>query len=207
MYIIDFDGTLVDVWKRYYLVFNDFWKIKNFDLDEYKFYKREYEYDKLIVKKKIGLCDEEEFLKYKIFKRKNIENINYLLLDNLLASRKFLEKVFCENNAIILTIRNNKKNIFEQLSKLRVDFISNKVILLDNDGIYTKATWVERNINKSEKKIVIGDSEIDLKIGEVSNTIVYIVETGLRNPYKIIKKNNIRSYIIPKINDCPGIIK
>ena len=31
MYIIDFDGTLIDVWDRYYSIFNDFWGINKFN--------------------------------------------------------------------------------------------------------------------------------------------------------------------------------
>lgn len=151
------------------------------------------------------MINEKDILEYKNFKKKKIEDINYLSLDNLLVTRESLQDFFFENDAIILTIRNNKKNLFKQLNILNIDFLRDKIISLNNDGIYTKASWVRKNINRNEKKIVVGDSEIDLKIGEIYNTVVYIVETGLRNPYKILKMNNIQGYIVPHINSCLNV--
>ncbi len=207
MYIIDFDGTLVDVWKRYYSVFNDFWCIKNFSLSEYKFYKRIYEYDYLIVREKVGLLSETNFLEYKVFKKEKIEDIDYLMLDDLLVTKETLQSFFFRNNdAIILTIRNNKENIFRQFDSLNINFLNDKVIPLNSNGIYTKVDWVKKNISGNEEKIVIGDSETDLMIGEIYGTTVYLVETGLRDPYKMIRTNNAKGYIIPHIKQLLGTL-
>jgi hypothetical protein len=55
-------------------------------------------------------------------------------------------------------------------------------------------------LEKNEKKIVIGDSETDLLVGELENTKVYLVESGLRDPYRIVNKFNIKCNIIPNVN-------
>lgn len=200
LYIIDFDGTLVDVWNRYYSVFNNFWGIKNFEIKEYRYYKQKLQFDDLIVKKKMGLVGTKTLSEYKLFKKTMLEDFEYLVLDELIASRKWIKDFFLNHDAIILTIRNDRKNLIKQLDFLNISFINSKVISLISNGTDTKLDWVNKNIGLNESKIIIGDSETDLKIGLLKNTKVYLVETGLRNPAYIIESSKIEANIISHIS-------
>lgn len=200
MYIIDLDGTLLNVWIRYYSVFNDFWKIPNLTLEEYKNLKKKYEFDDLIVNKLAGKLDEDKFQEYKLFKKKYLEDFQYLKLDKLIPKKLLLKRFILKNEVLILTIRNNINNLFKQIDFLDINFLRNKLVVLENNGPLTKKVWVEKNIEKSVSKIVIGDSETDLAIGELKNTKVYLVESGLRDPLKILDKILIKGDIIPDIN-------
>lgn len=199
MYIIDFDGTLVDVWNRYYAVFNDFWDIKDFGLTEYKYYKQKYQFDDLIIRKIVGLVSNKDYLEYKCFKKEKLEELKYLMLDELIVSREWIKDFLLNQNSIILTIRNNRENLIKQLNYLNISFIADKVVTLKNKGIYTKNHWVKENIDIDEPKVIIGDSEIDFKIGLLDNTIVCLVETGLRNPINVINESSIKGKIISDI--------
>lgn len=200
MYIIDFDGTLVDIWNRYYTVFNDFWKISSLTLEEYKYLKREYELDSAIIKHLLGEIDAGTFERYKAFKGEHLEDMAYLKLDSLIVQKERLSSFFSENDAIILTIRTNKSNLIKQLNNLDIKGLAEKIIILDNNGKQTKKIWVENNIGKDISKIVIGDSEMDLYIGELENTRVILVETGLRNPIKTMNKLSIQGEIFSDVN-------
>jgi len=200
MYIIDFDGTLVDIWNRYYTVFNDFWKISSLTLEKYMYLKREYELDSIIIKHLLGEVDASTFERYKNFKNEHLEDMAYLKLDSLITQKERLSSFFSENDAIILTIRTNKSNLIKQLNNLGIRGLSEKIIILDNNGKQTKKIWVENNIGKNISKIVVGDSEMDLYIGELENTRVYLVETGLRNPIKTMSKLSIQGEIYSDVN-------
>jgi phosphoglycolate phosphatase len=200
MYIIDLDGTLLNVWDRYYSVFNDFWRIPDLTLEKYKYFKKKYEFDDLIVKKMLGELDNDKFQEYKAFKRESIESIKYLKLDELIIEKDVFKDFIEKNDLIILTIRNNLENLFWQVNFLGINFVKDKIIAIESKGMFTKKNWVEKNLEKNEKKIVIGDSETDLLVGELENTKVYLVESGLRDPYRIVNKFNIKCNIIPNVN-------
>ncbi len=201
MLIIDFDGTLVDIWNRYYKVFNDFWQIEGLELKDYMLLKKIYQYDDKILEIKKRLFTEKEYSSYKEFKNEKLEDIEYLKLDKLIASGRILREINTNKDIIILTIRNNRKCLIKQLNHLSIGYLEDKIICLNNNGIYTKRDWVERNFDINENKIIIGDSEIDYNIGTLRNTEIYLVRTGLRNPNSIIKNDNVKVNIIENIEE------
>ena len=84
MRFIDFDGTLVDLWPRYYHVFCSLLNIEWVKIDEYKRAKQKLGKDELVAQyfgKQLGktyfeeksiALEEKEFLKYDQQKRKKI---------------------------------------------------------------------------------------------------------------------------------------
>ena len=85
-YYFDFDGTLVDVWHRFYHVFIDAGKISNVQFNEYKKAKLLFGKDEIVA-----LHFNQELDKnYYFEKRKKLEDFDYLKMDNLLIDANFL---------------------------------------------------------------------------------------------------------------------
>ena len=164
--IFDFDGTIVDVWKRYYQIFCDYWEIDHIKLKEYKELKRQYPNDDELVKS-LGL-DSLRLISYKDHKRSMLESIYYLRFDSLLVSSTDLQKFFINNNSLVITVRRDKQAYYSQLKWLGLDFIAPKTVLLNPSATDVKVNWVKRYLPESDIT-VIGDSETDLAFTEMNN--------------------------------------
>lgn len=203
--IFDFDGTLVDVWERYYKIFIEFWKV-DLEIQFFKTLKWRYNDERLILKDVNVTFTEHDFENYKIFKSQNLEDKTFLSLDKLIINTENLKAI--RDNYLILTMRKHKDNFYWQIQKLALSrFFEGKCVVLEPKGMDTKKNWLYENIKKLDGEIkIIGDSESDLKMVEVSKSTdvkveAYLVKSGLRDPEKIIKEIGLNAKIIKDVNE------
>ncbi|WP_270852576.1 HAD hydrolase-like protein [Fusobacterium varium] len=193
-YIIDFDGTIVDVWERYYRIFIEYFKVDILK-EDYKKLKKIFPYDIDLIEH-LKLENSNEYYK---FKKKYLEDIEYLKKDTLLIEKEKIVKIFKLSNVILLTIRNNKRNFENQLKFLGLNEIKKKIIVLQPLDKKVKKEFILKNRDLfSESIFSIGDSETDLEIGTLSFAKSYFVNTGLRNQNEV--KNNYDFINLDSIN-------
>ena len=196
-YIIDFDGTIVDVWERYYKIFIDFFNLK-LSLEEYIKLKRKYSNDQeLIENLKLNNFDINEYFG---FKKKNLEKPEYLKKDKLIVRKEKLNEIKNREDICIMTIRRNKEELFEQLKFLNLYELKEKFFVLKPKNVETKKNFILENKEIFADFIFsVGDAETDLEIGTLDFAKNFFVETGLKEIKNIEKKY---SYIsLKSIND------
>lgn len=202
MIIFDFDGTLIDVWKRYYEIFKQWWKL-DIDMKTFKKLKWQNQNEPEILKSLEVKFEKEDFSRYKMFKTQKLEEREFLSFDELIIDPNYILKI--KDDYMILTMRKNVENFFWQLERFGLkDLFKKKCFVLTPKGIDTKLEWLENAKDLDNNITVVGDSETDLKMAELSgqNTKVnvYLVKTGLRDPYKIIQTFGLKASVIENVN-------
>lgn len=167
MIYIDFDGTLVDLWSRYYEVFCHLSDADGLSLEDYRYVKRRYKKDENVAKV-LGCSLKQDYF---ALKRQLLEEMDYLMLDKLYMPAEYLNN-FPKEKCMILTKRRNKENFEKQLELLGID-LPYSVISSDD----SKIEWIRTN-NVVPSGVIIGDSLMDLEVGKL-NITPYMVETGL----------------------------
>ncbi len=191
--IIDFDGTIVDCWYRYYKVFTDILGRSIMSFDRYKYLRKKGISDKEIIKNHVN-----EIVFDNKAKRILLELPEYLRFDTLLISSKKLFRFYKKFNTIILTKRQSSISLYWQIEKLGIKFIKPNIRLL-NDEI-TKKEYIMTYYSKNNRIYIIGDSDAEAEISDLQNSQVYIVGTGFGltrkyNANNIIFVNNINNAI------------
>ena len=167
MILLDFDGTLVDLWDRYYSVFKDILGLTDLGIEEYKNAKQFYHKDSLVAEH-FG-----KFLPADYFSKKAIllEETKYLSKDRLLIEASLLNQ-FLKQDAILFTKRRNKTNFKWQLQELGIE---DKSIIIES---CSKKEWIKQNFPE-ENCIIVGDSMEDLEAASLDNVEAWMVGYGL----------------------------
>ena len=195
--VIDFDGTIVNVYKRYYRIFKEFYNI-NISEEEYiKLKKCSFNDIELISELKLDISNFDEYQK---LKKEKLEKEEYLKLDTLIIAKEELLEKLKNKEFIILTIRKDKEMLYRQLKWLDLEELKNKVVVLTPKNKFIKREYVLKNqIKFVENFVCIGDAETDLEIGKIDGVKAYHVSSGLRNSkilekdYKFIKVDSIKN--------------
>jgi phosphoglycolate phosphatase-like HAD superfamily hydrolase len=189
MIIFDLDGTLLNVWKRYYYVFNTWWKLENLDIEQFVKLKRKLVDDERIIKNFIPNVEEKAIISYKSYKAETLERPDLLQLDQEFFDLKLLKDV---GNFRILTVRRNTENLFNDLRKRGFDFLIDYTVVLRPSDKLVKYRWIVDNFStissKNEPLLIVGDSETDLLTAKMSQVNVFLVNTGLRDPYALFSE-------------------
>ncbi len=165
MIYLDFDGTIIDLWPRYYNVFCHL--NGTVDFKSYKFFKQKLKKDELVAKAlNVSLCD-----KYFEKKKLLLEDKSYLELDKIVISENDL-RILYSLDATILTKRRNETNFIWQLEKLGIKL---PYVVLDDST--SKYEYVLDNC--TDKGIIVGDSIQDLLVGKEENILAIMVSYGL----------------------------
>lgn len=173
-YIFDFDGTIVDVWNRYYAIFEGFYS-SMLSKNEYIQFRRTMTDRELI--KFLKLKNEKEFFEYK---KERIEKLEFLSMDTLLVDKEKLHDFFVKNNCIVLTSRRNERNYQLEIEKLGLSFLKESSIVIEPSDKSVKKTYVLTNRENFDRTFyIVGDSETDLEIGKITGCKTYFVESGL----------------------------
>lgn len=167
MYVIDFDGTIVDLWPRYCSVFKAILNLKSLSIDDYKIIKQKLKRDSLVAEYFGKQLPNDYFSR----KASMLEDRDFLLLDSPLIDISLLNNLLL-NNAIILTKRRNEKSFQWQLVKLG---IYERYVVIDSGK---KIDWVRKNLQE-QKITVIGDSTAELEIAQLPNVDAWMVGYGL----------------------------
>lgn len=168
MIFLDFDGTLVDLWPRYYSVFKEILKIENLEIDEYKSAKQRYLRDSLVA----GHFGKELPADYFLRKAKMLEDPVYLKKDRLLINVDELNS-FMAHDVFILTKRRNPDNFKRQMRWLGI--VGQSIIIANG----CKRKWVEHNIPKECSVTIVGDSTAELEAVRLHNVEAWMVGYGL----------------------------
>lgn len=175
IYIFDFDGTIVDVWKRFYRVFNEFSCGVTVSFSEYCKVKKRLGTDKLVFSH-FGLGVPEH---YPEIKKQLLESPDYLKEDTLLIPAGQLLKWFGDHQSIILTSRRCEKNFFWQLNELGLSTLSDRAFVVSPD-VMTKKQWLTNRMIAGCEYTVFGDSLIDMQMGELDSVTAVFVDSGLK---------------------------
>ncbi len=168
---IDFDGTIVDVWERYYSVFKEISKDSELSFHTYKsLRKMGYTDEGIAVARQIYLPKG-----YKKLKSLLLEQEKYLVLDTMLVERHKLISFVFETNAKILTKRRNQRMFYWQIQYLGLTSLGRNYIILDN--VVSKKDWL-RSVCSNGEIIMVGDSKQEIEVAELENSVVILVRTG-----------------------------
>lgn len=176
----DFDGTLLDSRKRHKILMQDIMNERNINVSA----------DDLIQYKSDG-HNNIQWLKSKniednLAKEINIdwisriESAEYLKFDHLyLGIKDMLERLSAENNLYLVTARNNKANLFNQLKELDIIQYFEDICVVPSckESMKFKADYLkEHGINT-----FWGDTEVDKQAAELAGCNFHLCLNGFRN--------------------------
>ncbi|MBQ4068850.1 MAG: HAD hydrolase-like protein [Lachnospiraceae bacterium] len=177
---LDLDGPILDGRLRHYNCYKDIIEEMGgtpLDIDVYWNNKRR-GLNKRIVCEESGISGEySEFIE----KWKNrIEDIKYLKYDVLkpgcleaIQTMKSVGKKVC-----LVTLRNNKENLFSQLKWLGIKEIFSEIVVCAGSEINPK--YLALNDYVFDKAVLIGDTEIDIEAADMLKIEFIGIINGLR---------------------------
>lgn len=194
MILLDFDGTLVDLWTRYHRVFCDLSGI-DISLQEYREAKRKIKNDADMAYFFHKRLPKDYFEKKAIY----IEDLELLKLDKLLLPQKKILKLFEDSQTILLTKRRNSQHLLHELNYLGLEKIKNQIVVCNS-----KLEWAEENC-RPDQALIIGDSIQDLDVGVLANILPIMVMSGLGTKTDYDERN-IRYICYDTIEDAYDFI-
>lgn len=168
MTLIDFDGTIVDLWPRYHAVFCALTGAR-VDLETYRRAKRIHKRDSDLALY-LGVALPADY-----FPRKAalLEDPAYLALDRLLLPARKLLRFMEAADACILTARRRPDQFLWELDHLGLSQLRSSAVCVSGP----KAEWVARNA--PDAGVIIGDDVRDLQVAGESRLEAVMVRTGL----------------------------
>ena len=200
--ILDLDGPLLDGRVRHYRCYSDILLENGFTpmpIDEYWEMKRQRidRHKQLAVSGADGIYN--DFLKAWM---ERIEEKKYLELDRLQpgAVQKLKEWKSSGVKLVLVTMRNNKSNLYWQLELFELLQLLHQVVVVGTTGEKSnKADAVKPHIKQlsSESVLWIGDTEVDIKAALLLGVKACAVGCGLRTPdyLSTLNPNYLVSYL------------
>lgn len=175
----DFDGTLVDVWERYYKILTSYLSLNGYEcggtIEDYKREKLRLTKDHLVAETLWNArMDIDDYLNYK---RSMLETDEFLRLDRPIgdfaaAAEKLRKKGY---RIVLLSLRRKPEMLHKELERLGyADCFDEIEVLNPENG--EKTEWLVKRVNKGD--ILVGDSLGDLQT-EISGVNAFFVKTGL----------------------------
>lgn len=206
---IDFDGTIVDVYERYFGVlqsfinktspgqmhFNSFIKLKKSGLKDHE-----------VANKLTGINDFniEKYVKYKT---SHIESLNWLSKDKLIGNfEQFVSKCHdMDYNISLLTQRRNPTNLQIQLEKFNIhNLFKDIIVVTPKDGQNVKYEYLREIVHSKSGAIIIGDSNEEINAGNILGLRTFHVQTGLYDSSGISEN----TYFLNRYDDViPHLLK
>lgn len=177
MYVFDFDGTIVDVWHRFYEVFCLCVGSRELSFDQYVIEKRRLRDDSLIADG-IGRKLVSDFRE---LKAGCLEDLSYLRYDELLIDAKKLIEWFSEYPSIILTKRRIESHFRKELGWLGLEKLQNRSFVLSPQLCVSKGAWLKLELGKAGVCAVIGDTVEDMRAANDVDAKAIFVNTGLQD--------------------------
>lgn len=188
---LDLDGTVVDVWHRYYSVMKSFWErtlpAPCPELEEYRRLKLCFVDDRKLLRHwcRHSLLSEEEqqtlIEGYNYHKRNIMESEEMLKKDTLIGDlRSFISEVKPEYEVHLLSVRNRRTLAMEQLEWLNIAACLDRIAFVQPSRDQNpKLAYIKGSAGKQD--IIIGDSETDIECGTQLGLRTFHVSTGLRS--------------------------
>lgn len=180
MVYFDFDGTLADVWQRFYRIFVDASRISEISLENYIRAKKQIPKDaELAASFGAQLLDD-----YWEKKRSMLEDPAYLAYDRLIVPAEQICSFFKAHECRILTNRRHPEAFRGELIALGLGELWDKSIVLNPDEKKSKAQYLQEK-HPNEKIYLVGDAEAESQAAQIDSIEVFLVRTGLRDPESI----------------------
>lgn len=183
--IMDLDGPILDGRLRHYQCYSDILSERGFvpmTIDRYWEMKRQ----RVDRHKQLAVSGAEEIYdKYLSIWLSRIEEKEYLQLDNLQpgAVQKIREWKASGLNLLLITMRNNKNNLFWQLGLFELLPLFERVVAVGNTEIAgDKAEAIVSYVEEADRDSIlwIGDTETDINAARLIGVKVCAVSCGLR---------------------------
>lgn len=183
--VLDLDETLIQTEKRQFSVIKNFFEFNgielNFSFEDYKVTRRLTKKSNLDIfrflnSKKLNEND------FQFFFSRNIESIDYLLLDELIINSRLLQEIKFQKGykLILLSLRSNHESSIKQLLKLFLfNFFDEIYFEMHSNQGNPKSNRLKEIQNKYQKIQFIGDSKLDLEAAEEAGIEFIKVNTGV----------------------------
>jgi phosphoglycolate phosphatase len=183
---LDLDETLIDTSERHYQVYCDIINVLNLkeQVNKEEFWKKKRQGFSTV--EIIGDIDNRTSMEFSKLWVENIERRKYLVYDKLLDNTLDLLSKLTKEKLIVLTMRNNRKNLIWELKKLGIydkfDSILSCSPLKNKDKSVPLLEYTrENNICLDNNSIIVGDSETDIITGKKLNLTTIAVTYGIRS--------------------------
>lgn len=184
----DLDGTIIDVWHRYYSIMSSFFENETGlpfpSLADYKRLKLSLTDDTSIVHRiygKLVANQQDTMQRYKHYKSNRLESMDLLDLDTMIEDfPSFAANVKGKYHLALITIRNQNEHVYLQLKRLRIyDLFDHIYVVTPLKGGNPKQRALMNIARRND--VIIGDSEIDIECGNRLGMSTFHVSTGLRS--------------------------
>lgn len=185
----DLDGPLLDVRQKYYTIYSDLLgrqKCSLLDQAAYWEFKRARVPEEQIARKTVP---ESLIGRYVDERRSVIEEIRYLRYDRVWPGvPEFLAVLGRAHQLVIVTMRNSRHNLLQQLGWLGLAPLFDKVLSRNaNEGDWTvKHGLMEGEIRDPSRAMIIGDTEADIEAGRRLGIRTCAVTCGIRNERLVV---------------------
>lgn len=172
----DFDGTLIDISIRDYLIYRDILTEGNYKYLSFNNY-WEMRRSKINIFNLLQSSNvDEKYFDYFIQKRKSLIEVEEYLKKDILFPHtiKTLKDLTQHYNCYLVTMRNNKFNALRQIEWLGINGYFKEIIVTPQNKINTFSKI--KNL-----KFVIGDTENDIIPANKLAIISIAITTGIRN--------------------------
>jgi len=183
--VLDLDETLIHTQKRQFLAIKNFFEFNGIDFtlqfEEYKITRKRTKKSNLEIFRFLNSrkTNENDF---QSFFSKNIESLDYLLLDELIINLELLQKIKFQKgfNLILLSLRSNYENSIKQLQNLFLYNFFDEIYFEKHSSQFNPKTSRLKQIqNKYSEIQFIGDSKSDLEAAEEVGIDFIKVNTGI----------------------------
>ena len=173
---LDFDGTLIDVSRRLYILFNELASDSSFTYGEYWRIKRRRITQAEMLRFYFNY-DEQRILKFKSQWMAEIENQERLKLDTpFLGVSSFLEKRSELQEIYLITARQHKLYVEKQLEQFGWRDLFKNIFVTEQ--IETKASIIRANFCLHDSDILIGDTGEDVTAAKTLGIRAFAVSSG-----------------------------
>ncbi|TJY43091.1 HAD family hydrolase [Cohnella pontilimi] len=184
---IDLDGTLLDVWFRYYTIMRTFFDsvhLPFISLDDYKRLKWRWVQDEAIIQhatKDQPLAAHELVPSYQVWKRERLESQALLQWDEPIGQlHAFAARLKPAYRLNLISVRRDHEAARRQLQELnmmapfeRIDWVS--------PSRERNPKWEALKNRADRGDLIVGDSETDIGCGSMLGLRSFHVQTGLRS--------------------------
>lgn len=198
---LDFDGTVVNNQKRLFQFFREnidpkfrdvldiqeFWTLKRCAVHELDWINRTFKTDY-----SLQAWNEK--------KAAEIENAHYLSFEEIFDfSVETLNRLRSKYYLVLVTRRENKEGLFEELKRFGIRELFDEIIVLNHNGV-TKSEVIRQRFTVNADDLFVGDTEDDLISGNELGCSVYFVLSGIRGKW-LAQKLNLGVNVICDISE------
>jgi phosphoglycolate phosphatase-like HAD superfamily hydrolase len=181
---IDLDGPILDVTRRYYLIYSDLLKKADFlpfDQDSYWSLKRLSINESAIVQRNMPLAGVTEYLDQRGCL---VEDPAYLVYDKLHTGALDTINAWASDYELnLVTLRRNRAALMSQLDLLGLRGKFDRVFCAQGvePGWQTKCEWIRASRTKPGGAVIIGDTEVDVLAGRAAGIYTVALSCGIRS--------------------------